>query len=188
MLLKNLIKNISNNKKNIVISGLSTNSKYIKKNYIFFAIKGNKLNGENFIKEAINKGASVIISSKKCKFVSKDIPILKTSNIRHLLSELSSKFYKLKPKNIIAVTGTNGKTSVADLFYQIFSINKIPVASIGTLGIKCNGKTIKTNLTSPDTITLHKNLQILKKKKIDNVIIEVVKSWFRSKKTTSHKI
>ncbi len=172
MLLKNLIKNISNNKKNIVISGLSTNSKCIKKNYIFFAIRGNKLNGENFIKEAINKGASVIISSKKCKFVSKDIPIIKTGNIRHLLSELSSKFYKLKPKNIIAVTGTNGKTSVADLFYQLFSINKIPVASIGTLGIKCNGKTIKTNLTSPDTITLHKNLQILKKKKIDNVIIE----------------
>ena len=67
MLLKNLIKNISNNKKNIVISGLSTNSKDIKKNYIFFAIKGNKFNGENFIQEAINKGASVIISSKKCK-------------------------------------------------------------------------------------------------------------------------
>ena len=172
MLLKNLIKNISNNKKNIVISGLSTNSKEIKKNYIFFAIKGNKFNGENFIQEAINKGASVIISSKKCKFVNKNIPILKTSNIRNLLSELSSKFYKLKPKNIIAVTGTNGKTSVADIFYQILSFNKISAASIGTLGIKCNGKTIKTNLTSPDTITLHKNLQILKKKKIDNVIIE----------------
>ena len=172
MLLKNLIKNVSSDDKNIVISGLSTNSKYIKKNYIFFAIKGNKLNGENFIKEAINKGASVIISSKKCKFVSKEIPIIKTSNIRHLLSELSSKFYKLKPKNIIAVTGTNGKTSVADLFYQILSINNISVASIGTLGIKFDGKTIKTNLTSPDTLTLHKNLQMLKKKKIDNVIIE----------------
>ena len=130
------------------------------------------LNGENFIQEAINKGASVIISSKKCKFVNKNIPILKTRNIRHLLSEVSSKFYGLKPKNIIAVTGTNGKTSVADIFYQILSLNKKSVASIGTLGIKCNGKTIKTNLTSPDTITLHKNLQILKKKKIDNVIIE----------------
>ena len=172
MLLKNLIKNVSSDDKNIFISGLSTNSKYIKKNYIFFAIKGNKLNGENFIKEAINKGASVIIASKKCKFVSKDIPIIKTSNIRHLLSELSSKFYKLKPKNIIAVTGTNGKTSVADLFYQILSINNISVASIGTLGIKFDGKTIKTNLTSPDTLSLHKNLQMLKKKKIDNVIIE----------------
>ena len=81
MLLKNLIKNVSSDDKNIVISGLSTNSKYIKKNYIFFAIKGNKLNGENFIKEAINKGASVIISSKKCKFVSKEIPIINNAPI-----------------------------------------------------------------------------------------------------------
>ncbi len=172
MLLKNLIKDIPNDKKNIVISGLSTNSKEIKKNHIFFAIKGNKLNGENFIQDAINKGASVIICSKGCKFINKDILIIKTKNIRYFLSEISSKFYKLKPKNIIAVTGTNGKTSVADIFYQILNINKIPVASIGTLGIKSNGKIIKTNLTSPDTITLHKNLQSLKKNKINNVIIE----------------
>ena len=88
------------------------------------------------------------------------------------MSEVASKFYKLKPKNIIAVTGTNGKTSVADLFYQILRINNIPAATIGTFGIKYNGRTIKTNLTSPDTVTLHKNLYFLKKKKINNVIIE----------------
>ena len=51
-------------------------------------------------------------------------------------------------------------------------INNVSVASIGTLGIKYNNKIIKTNLTSPDTITLHKNLNFLKKKKINNVIIE----------------
>ena len=67
MLLKNLIKNISKDKEKYNISGLSTNSKEVKKNYIFFAIKGNKLNGEKFIKEAINKGASVIICSKNVK-------------------------------------------------------------------------------------------------------------------------
>ena len=53
----------------------------------------------------------------------------------------------MKPKNIIAVTGTNGKTSVADIFYQILRINNIPAASIGTLGIKYNSKIIKTGLT-----------------------------------------
>ena len=67
-----------------------------------------------------------------CKFYNNKIPIIKTSNPRYLLSEFSSKFFKLKPKNIIAVTGTNGKTSVADLFYQILNLNKIPVATIGT--------------------------------------------------------
>ena len=92
--------------------------------------------------------------------------------MRNLLSEICSKFFKSKPRNIIAVTGTNGKTSVSDLFYQILTLNKIPVASIGTLGIKYRGKTIKSNLTSPDTIFLHQTLMKLKKNKIENVIIE----------------
>ncbi len=172
MLLKNLIKNISRDKKNIIISGIATNSKNVKKNFIFFAIRGSKVSGEKFINEAITKGASVIICSNNCKIKDKNILIIKTKKIRYLLSEIASKFYTSKPNNIIAVTGTNGKTSVADIFYQILRINNIPAATIGTLGIKYNDKIIKTNLTSPDTITLHKSLQFLKKKKINNVIIE----------------
>ena len=172
MLLKNLIKNIPKNKKNIVILGLSTNSNEVKKNYIFFAIKGNKFNGEKYIKKAVEKGASVVVCSKNCKFKDKKIVLIRTQNVRFLLSEISSKFYRSKPSNIFAVTGTNGKTSVADIFYQVLRVNNLPAASIGTLGIKYNNKIIKTNLTSPDTITLHKTLNFLKKKKINNVIIE----------------
>ena len=172
MLLKNLIKNIPKNKRNIFVSGLSTDSRKVKKNYIFFAIKGNNLNGEIYINQAIKKGASIIVCSKNCKYDFKNIYMIRTSNIRVLLSEISSKFYKEKPKNIFAVTGTNGKTSVADLFYQILRINNIPAASIGTLGVKSNDHIIKTDLTSPDTIELHKYLNFLKKKKIDNVIVE----------------
>jgi MurE/MurF fusion protein len=172
MLLKNLINNLPKSKKKIIITGLSIDSKKIRRGYIFFAINGNKSNGENFIQEAINKGASVIVCSNHCNYKNKKTLIIKKKNIRNFVSEVSSKFYKLKPKNIIAVTGTNGKTSVADLFYQMLSINNIPVASIGTLGIKYKNRTLKTGLTSPDTISIHKHLQFLKKKKIDNVIIE----------------
>ena len=172
MLLKNLIKNIPKEKEKIPISGISINSKEVKKNYIFFAIQGKKVNGEKFIGEAINNGASVIICSKSIKFDNEKILIIRTSRIRDVLSEIASRFYKQKPKNIIAITGTNGKTSVADIFYQISMINKIPVASIGTFGIKYNNKIIKTNLTTPDTITLHKSLYFLKKKGINNVAIE----------------
>ena len=101
-----------------------------------------------------------MVCSKNCKFRDKNTLIIKTKKVRHLLSELASKFYKSKPENIIAVTGTNGKTSVSDMFYQILRINNIPVASIGTLGIKYDNKIIKTKLTSPDSITLHKNLDL----------------------------
>ncbi len=172
MLLKNLIKNSPKNLKKLKIKGLALNSQDVKKGFIFFAVKGNKSNGENYINKAIKNGAIIIICSKSCKFQSTKVHIIKTKKVRNYLSEITSKFYKLKPKNVIAVTGTNGKTSVADFFYQILEKNNIPVASIGTLGIKYRKKSIKTNLTSPDIITLHKNLEKLKKDKIDNVIIE----------------
>ena len=86
--------------------------------------------------------------------------------------EACSNLYKKKPKNIAAVTGTNGKSSVADFFYQILKLNKKKVSSIGTLGIRSKNYSRKTNLTSMDPLFLHKNLEILAKKRIDNVILE----------------
>ncbi len=172
MLLKNLIKKLPKKKGNISISGLTTNSAEVKKNYIFFAIKGHKNNGENFIKEAIIKGATVVVCSNNCRLKHKNILIFRTNKLKILLSKIASRFYKKKPKNIIAVTGTNGKTSIADIFFQALKLNKIPVASIGTLGIKYGNKIIKTNLTTPDTIAVHKYLDYFKRKKIENVIIE----------------
>ncbi len=172
MLLKKLINKLSKDKKKIEVKGLASNSKNVKEGFIFFAIKGYKTNGEKYISEAIRRGAIAVICSKNCKYVNKNIVIVKTSNIRNYLSKVCSKFYKFKPKNIIAVTGTNGKTSVADLFYQILRLNNISVASIGTLGIKIKGKILKSDLTSPDTIFLHQALEKINKNKVDNVIIE----------------
>ena len=82
-----------------------------------------------------------------------------------------SKFYKENQKYNSSYRDKR-KTSVADLYYQILSLNNVPVASIGTLGVKYKKKIIKTKLTSPDTIYLHKILEKLKKQNIDNVIIE----------------
>ena len=172
MLLKKLIKNLPKLKKNIKIQGITTDSKKVKKNYIFFAIKGSKINGEKFIDQAIKRGAIAIVCSKNCKYKCKNVPILKKFDVRYFLSKTVSEFYYLKPKNMIAVTGTNGKTSVADLFYQILNLSNVPVASIGTLGIKYKKGVFKSNLTSPDSIFLHKVLQKIKESKIDNVIIE----------------
>ena len=135
MLLKKLIKNLPIKEQKIQIKGLAINSQKVKK-VLFFAIRGNRNNGEKYIDNAIRNGAVVIVCSKKCKYFNKNIAVIKSSDVRHLVSDIASKFYRFKPKNIIAVTGTNGKTSVANLFYQILNINKISVGIIGTLGIK----------------------------------------------------
>ena len=78
------------------------------------------------------------------------------------MSEFACRLYKNKPKNIIAVTGTNGKSSVADFYYQILRLNKKRVASIGTLGIKNNNRVKKVSNTTIDPITLNEVLNKLK--------------------------
>jgi len=85
---------------------------------------------------------------------------------------VASRFYKLKPKNIIAVTGTNGKTSIANFYYQILTLNNKKVATIGTLGILSKKLNLKTDNTTVDPIKIHKILKKLKEFKIDNVILE----------------
>ncbi len=172
MLLKNLINSSSKKINKITVNDLSLDSRKVKKNSLFFALQGTKVNGEKFIEEAILNGASAIVCSKRCKFKNYKIPTIKVANPKKYLADICIKFFKKKPKNIIAVTGTNGKSSVAEFFRQIFYLNKIPVASIGTLGIKENNKTKKLSLTSPDIISLHKKLEKLKNNKIDNVILE----------------
>ena len=172
MLLGNYFTNIDNSKKKIFFSGISFNSKDIKKDNIFFAIKGNNFDGNKFISIAIKKGSKIIISEKRITNPQKDILFIHTKNIRKLLAETAFKIYKNKPNNLIAVTGTNGKSSVSDFYFQLLKLNKIKVASIGTLGVK--SKNIRRNLqnTTIDPIRMGQILSKLKSQKINNVIME----------------
>ena len=172
MIIGNFIKGIELKYKNHYFSGLCFNSTKCKKNNIFFAIKGIKINGNKFIKHAIQNGANTIISNQKFEGIKKNVLFVKSSNVRKTLSEFAYAIYKNKPKNIIAVTGTNGKSSVADFYFQILKLNKKRVASIGTLGIKTQNYIKKVSNTTIDPITLSKALNEFKKEKINNVILE----------------
>ena len=123
MHLGNLLKSTSKNYRKIPVKGISFDSRKIKRKDIFFAIRGNKTSGTNFINDAISRGASAIVSSKKIKYKNRQIPLLLVKDVRKSLSEACSNFYKKKPANIIAVTGTNGKSSVVNFFYQILKLN-----------------------------------------------------------------
>ncbi len=172
MLLKDYIPNIDKKIKNIFFSGISFNSSKVKKDHIFFAIRGNQFDGNDYINEAITKGAKVIVSEKKINLKKKNIIFLNLFNLRKILAETSFKIYNKKPKNLIAVTGTNGKSSVANFYYQILQLSNKKVASIGTLGVK--SKIFNFNLanTTMDPIKLGQILTKLKKHKVDNVIME----------------
>ncbi len=172
MLLGNYFHNINKNYKNFSFSGISFDTKSIKKNNIFFAIKGNSIDGNEFIPKAIKKGSKIIVTEKKINQFQNGILYIYTNNVRKLLAETAFKIYNKKPKNLIAVTGTNGKSSVADFYYQILKLNNKKSASIGTLGVKSKRINLNLSNTTIDPIKLAKILSKLKSQKIENVIME----------------
>lgn len=171
--LKDKFKNLENHYRDIEIDGISNNSNKIKNNFIFFAFSGNQTNGNLYIKEAKKNGAKLIISEEENN---KDIIKLPKKDFSLIYSHLCSSFYNKKPKNIIAVTGTNGKTSVSDFCRQLWSFYGLKSASIGTLGIRDTTQNyyqrIKTNLTTLDSSELNKQLSKLNDKQISYVALE----------------
>ncbi len=173
MLLKDYFPNLQKKYHKLSFKGIAFNSKEVKNGYIFFALKGNNTDGNLFIKDAIRNGSKIIISDKfKTNNWKNNILFLNNDNPRNLLAKFSSKIFNKKPNNLIGVTGTNGKSSIANFYFQILTYNRIKAASIGTLGV--NG--LKVNKKFPnttfDTIQINNILKRLKEKKIENVILE----------------
>ena len=187
MLLKNLINNLRPELATTKINGISFDSRLTKKGDLFISIKGDKLDGNKFVEQAILKGAKVIVYSRSIK-KNKKIIYIKVKDTRNILARLSSNYYKFKPKNIIAVTGTNGKTSVSDFFHQIFMLQNRNVGFIGTLGLKKNSFLKKRQLTTLDPLNLNRDLQEIRKNKINNVIIEASSHGLKQKRLDFLKI
>ena len=172
MLIGNFFEKVNSKYKKHYFSGLSFSSSTCKKNDIFFAINGNKIDGGKFINEAIKQGAKTIISSQEFEGVKNDILYIKSKNVRKLLSETAYSICKNKPKNLVAVTGTNGKSSIANFYFQILDLNKKKAASVGTLGIQTRAYKKKVLNTTLDPIALSNCLKKLKNEKIENIILE----------------
>jgi UDP-N-acetylmuramoyl-L-alanyl-D-glutamate--2,6-diaminopimelate ligase len=178
MILNNLIssKNLLEKFSNISITDISSDSRKIKAGTLFFALRGKNFDGTKFIDQAIKKGAVAVVCNQDVE-INPSIPAIKTNSPEQLLNQVLEKFYDDLPENIFAITGTNGKTSTAEFIRQILEISGRKAASIGTLGVICNIQKIydeidNNSLTTPDIVSLYKNLAILKKHGINDVAIE----------------
>jgi len=100
------------------------------------------------------------------------VPILRAENPRQVLAQLAAKFYRPQPATVVAVTGTSGKTSVADFTRQILLSAKRSAASIGTIGVITADEARYGSLTTPDPVTLHKTLCQLANAGIDHLAME----------------
>lgn len=164
-------KNIQNNRE---IVGVSSNSKEIKKDFIFVAIRGFEFDGHNYIENALENGASTIIYTNDDVEFKNGINYIKVEDARLALAKISNFLSDFPSKSfrMIGVTGTNGKTTTANIIS--FLLNKLgePCANIGTDGAFFNGKTLPTEHTTPEITDINYILNEVKKDGIKNVVME----------------
>ncbi len=163
------------NASDIFISSLSSDSREIQKDTMFAAIKGEKFDGHDFIDQAIEKGASSILVDNNYK-EQKPFPLTRTNNVRKTLALMSAIYHPYQPDIVVAVTGTNGKTSVCHFLNQIWKLIGFKSAALGTLGLSCSWvkkhEDNYSDLTTLDPIRLHKCLTLLKKSKVERLALE----------------
>jgi len=140
--------------KNTEIFGLAFNDKNVSKGFAYFCLTGTKNDGHLFVKNAICNGANAIFTQKRLNMCKNEIVV---SNTRKALSLVSSKFYNDSHKHLklIAVTGTNGKTTITYILKNILETSGKNVAIIGTNGVIINESTYASGMTTPDPIFLH---------------------------------
>ncbi len=144
-------------RKNFQISGIVNDSRKVRKNFIYIAILGNKLNGHDYIDEAIKNGASAVFCSIIPENINNKITYVLVKNTRIAQGIIASNYYYNPSQNIdvVMVTGTNGKTTVVTLLYTLFRNMNIKVGMLTTIQNKINDESHKSTLTTPDSIEIN---------------------------------
>jgi UDP-N-acetylmuramoyl-L-alanyl-D-glutamate--2,6-diaminopimelate ligase len=144
------------------ITGVTADSRVVAPGDVFVAIPGTKADGGRFIADAEAKGAvAALVALAADVPAGLAIPVLRVPDPRLALAVLASRIYAGQPATVVAITGTSGKTSVAEFTRQIFAACGRQAASLGTIGVVSPKATVYGSLTTPDPVTLHKTLAAL---------------------------
>jgi UDP-N-acetylmuramoyl-L-alanyl-D-glutamate--2,6-diaminopimelate ligase len=139
------------------VTGLAVDSRAVKGGELFFALAGARTDGARFITQAVASGA-VAVAGEHVPPGGTAVPFIELNNPRRALARAAARFYPRQPATIAAVTGTSGKTSVAAFTRQIWQREGFVAASIGTIGLVSPKRTVYGSLTTPDPISLHRQL------------------------------
>lgn len=159
------------------ITGLTSDSRAVTSGALFAAMPGVVADGTRYIPEALRSGAAAIVMAQTAKSdVVATVPMVRVAEMRAAVSALAATFYEAQPRYVMAVTGTDGKTSTADFVRQLATLCGHVAASIGTLGLRSPNTDINAAFpavnTSPEPILLHRTLAALAAANTDYVAIE----------------
>jgi UDP-N-acetylmuramoyl-L-alanyl-D-glutamate--2,6-diaminopimelate ligase len=163
----------------IRITGLTADSRQVQPGFLFAALPGTRADGRAFIDEAVRRGAAAVLACSGTarpaaaeRGASSPVALVFDDNPRRRFAMMAARFYGRQPKTVVAVTGTNGKTSVVWFLRQIWAALGHSAASVGTLGISAPGVERPGSLTTPDPVTLHQTLAWLAEMGVDRLAME----------------
>lgn len=156
------------------ISGITADSRAVQPGFLFAALPGAKVDGRRFIAEAVARGAAAVLAPADTIWPAgvPPLPLLLDPSPRERLAKIAAELAGPMPKTLVAVTGTNGKTSTVDFLRQIFSAAGHKAASLGTLGVIAEGMPQTASLTTPDAVTLANTLADLARHGVTHAALE----------------
>ncbi len=143
-----------------VLTGISADSRTVRPGMLYAALPGARLDGRDFIAEAVARGAVAVLAPSGTEWPPgvPPVPLILDEQPRRALARLAARQAGRQPAQVIAVTGTNGKTSTAEFVRQIKQASGVAAASLGTLGVIAPGRDGGPGLTTPDPVALAETL------------------------------
>lgn len=157
------------------ISNISFNSKEVSNDYVFVAVKGSKVDGHVYIEQAIENGATVIVCENMPSKTKRDITYIKVGDSSLALGILAANFYDnpTEELKLVGITGTNGKTTIATLLYDLFTGLGYKVGLFSTVCNKIGDKILPATHTTPDPVKLNSLLREMVEEGCSYVFMEV---------------
>ena len=152
------------------VTGFAIDHRKVAPGTVFGAFPGARFNGEDFIAAAIEAGAIAVVARPEA--VVTGALHIADANPRRAFARLAAGFYRPVPGTIVAVTGTNGKTSTVEMTRQLWRMAGERAASIGTLGVTTPDESVSTGLTTPDIVTFLANVAGLAREGVTHVAYE----------------
>ncbi|SDH00370.1 UDP-N-acetylmuramoyl-L-alanyl-D-glutamate--2,6-diaminopimelate ligase [Winogradskyella thalassocola] len=173
----------------ITVGKIEFDSRQIEVNDIFVAISGTITDGHNFIEKAIKDGATAIICEVLPENLEDGITYIEVANSNQAMAYMAANFYGHPSENLklVGVTGTNGKTTVSSLLYQLFKKAGYKVGLLSTVKIMVDNTTYKATHTTPDSLTINRYLKMMNDEGVEFCFMEVSSHGIHQSRTEGLK-
>ena len=170
---------------NVMVNEIHFDSRKVKMDDVFIAVRGTITDGHKFIEKAINSGAKAIICEELPEQLVNEITYVEVHDSHQALALMASNFYGNPSKNLklIGTTGTNGKTTVSSLLYQLFKKAGYKVGLLSTIKIMVDDKEYTTRHTTPDPLVINRHLNLMNEAGVEFCFMEVSSHGIHQKRT-----